>query len=211
MISWFGITAAGSFTVMAPAGAAISVWLALNRAWRLVLIWCLLFLGGMGLVVATKIAFVGWGLGIHAVDFTGFSGHAMRATSVAPVLLYLLLQKFTKTARLSGVLLGLAFGVLISYSRLEVHAHSVSEAVAGCLLGALIALGFIRILSKSSKINLNHWVIALSLVGLLSSPTIPAAPTQRWITLAALWLSGHERPYIRTTWRMAPEQLLRTP
>ncbi|MHB1678107.1 MAG: phosphatase PAP2 family protein [Sulfuriferula sp.] len=204
MISWLGITSLGSFTVMTPAAAAISVWLALNRAWSMVLWWCLLFIGGSLLVVATKIAFIGWGLGLHALDFTGFSGHVMRAAAVAPVLLYLLLQKTSSLFRKSGVALGLAFGVLIGFSRLEVNAHSVSESVSGWVLGAVVSLGFIWVLSNSPRINLNRWVVVFSISGLLATPNIAHVPTQRWITQAALYLSGHDRPYIRASWKMAP-------
>ncbi|MFC6518687.1 hypothetical protein ACFQAT_01865 [Undibacterium arcticum] len=80
------ITSVGGITVMAPAAIAITVWLVVERSWRVALWWCLLFAAGMGLVVATKIAFIGWGIGIRSLDFTGFSGHSMRATAVIPVL-----------------------------------------------------------------------------------------------------------------------------
>ena len=97
--------------------------------------WCQLFTAGMSLVVATKIAFIGWGIGIRSLDFTGFGGHSMRATVVIPVRFYLILQKAPPIARTSGVSLGTVFGVIIGISRLVVYAHSVSEAVAGCILG----------------------------------------------------------------------------
>lgn len=185
---------------MAPAGMAITAWLALNRAWKLVMWWILLFIGGMGLVVATKIAFVGWGIGIRSLNFTGFSGHAMRATAVAPVFFYMLLEKNSRPYKIAGIITGLAFGVLISYSRLVVHAHSVSEAVTGCLLGGAIALVFIGIIDQC-KLELNRWVIVMSIAVLLASPSIPPAPTQRWITVTALYLSGHSSPYTRANWR----------
>ena len=164
--------------------------------------WLFLFIGGMALVVATKIAFVGWGLGIRSLNFTGFSGHAMRATAVAPVFIYMLLHDYRRTYRYAGILSGLGFGILISYSRLVVHAHSVSEAVTGCLLGAAIALIFIRILEEF-RLHINHWVIVISLSALMFSPAIPPAPTQRWITLTALYLSGHTAPYTRANWKYA--------
>ena len=189
---------------MAPTAVAITAWLALGRAWRLALWWCALFIGGMALVVATKIAFVGWGLGIRSLDFTGFSGHSMRAAAVAPVLLYLMLQKTPRYARIMGVMLGLAFSILIAVSRLQVHAHSVSESVAGWVLGAAVSLGFIWIMSAKPKVELHPWLILLSLLGLLVTPYAEPTPTQRWITNAALNLSGHNRPYIRVTWRLAP-------
>ncbi|MEB0165436.1 phosphatase PAP2 family protein, partial [Glaciimonas sp. CA11.2] len=123
------ITRLADTTVMLPLAAACTVWLACGRAWRMAFWWCLLFALGLTLVAATKIAFIGWGIGIQALDFTGFSGHAMRTTAVMPVLFYLLLQKSSPTVRTLGVVLGIALGVLIGISRLAVQVHSVSEVV----------------------------------------------------------------------------------
>lgn len=204
MISWYSITALGSFTVMAPAAMIITAWLIMSRAWRLVLWWILFFVGGMILVVASKIVFIGWGIGIRSLDFTGFSGHVMRATSIVPIFMYMLLQKTQPNIRTMGVVLGLLFGVVIAISRLEVHAHSISEVVSGWLLGAVISLGFIRFLSLGNKIEVQPWLILFSLFALMVTPYAEPVPTQRWITYAALQLSGHDRPYIRVTWQLAP-------
>ena len=134
--------------------------------------WCRLFTAGMSLVVATKIAFIGWGIGIRSLDFTGFGGHSMRATVVIPVRFYLILQKAPPIARTSGVSLGIVFGVIIGISRLVVHAHSVSEAVAGCILGGMVSLSFIWILGPSQNFVLYRSLIALSLIALLAVPNI---------------------------------------
>jgi hypothetical protein len=39
-----------------------------------------------GLTLASKMAFIGWGLGSAAFNFTGISGHAMFASAVYPFL-----------------------------------------------------------------------------------------------------------------------------
>ncbi len=206
MISWTTITNLASFSVIAPTAAAITGWLIAGRAWRLTAWWLLLFLGAMGIVVASKIAFIGWGIGSREYDFTGFSGHAVRAMSIAPVLLYLLTQRTPAPVRLSAIVLGAGFGTLIAVSRIMVHAHSISESVSGWLLGAAVSFGFIYLLHKSPHIRAHNGVIALGLVGLLfATPYVEPTPTQRWITQAALYLSGHDRPYIRITWQLAPE------
>lgn len=204
MISWMTITNYGGINMMAPAAVAITAWLVSARAWRLAVWWLALFTTGLAVVVASKIAFFGWGMGIRSLDFTGFSGHSMRATAVVPVLFFLLLQKAPPLARATGVLLGLLFGVMVGISRLVLHAHSVSEAVAGCMLGALISFGFIRILSAEQEIAFNHSLVALSLAGLLAVPYAAPVPTQRWIIDAALRVSGHDRPFVRNGWKLAP-------
>jgi len=190
---------------MLTAAVVVTAWLIAGRAWRMVFWWCGLFGLGLLFVLATKIAFVGWGVGIRSIDFTGISGHSMRATAVMPVMLYLILQKTPRLVCTAGVLLGLLFGVLIGISRLILNAHSISEAVAGCVLGAIISLGFILITRHSPKPVLNRWLIALSLLIVFGATryTEPV-PTQRLIRGVALYLAGHERPYIRATWKMAP-------
>jgi membrane-associated phospholipid phosphatase len=153
----------------------------------------------MALVVATKIAFIGWGIGIRPLDFTGASGHAMRAMAIAPVMAYLLLQKAPSRVRLSGVLAGTAFGIVIGISRVVVHAHSVSEVVAGWLLGGLVSLSFIQLSGSLQKCLFNPTRIALGMAALLAFALFAKpAPTQRWLTEASLYLSGRDKPFVRT-------------
>jgi hypothetical protein len=197
MLSWMTITNLGGSAVMMPAAAVCAAWLVFARAWRMAFWWCLLFSAGMTLVAASKIAFIGWGIGIQSLDFTGFSGHAMRATAVMPVLFYLLLQKKGPLARTSGVALGIAFGVIIGVSRLVVHAHSVSEAVSGCVLGCMVSLGFIWSSSTSPNPVFHRWLIALSLITLIPAPMAEPVPAEQWLEAIALRLSGHDKPFGR--------------
>ena len=166
--------------------------------------WCVLFGAGLLIVLATKIAFVGWGIGIRDLDFTGISGHAMRATAVMPVMLYLMLQNARRLLLAGGVLLGLLFGVLIGISRLVVNVHSISEVVAGCLLGGIISIVFLCIAAPLTKPVVRWWYIGLSLMVVLGASRAESVPSQRWVRNVGLYLAGHERPYIRATWKMAP-------
>jgi membrane-associated phospholipid phosphatase len=201
MISWGKITYFGDTVVMMPAAAAIIIWLVIGRAWRMAFWWSILFTVGLVLVVATKIAFIGWGIGIRSLDFTGISGHSMRATAVLPVLCYLMLQKSSPGLRALGICFGLMLGLLLGISRIAVHAHSISEAAAGCLLGGMISLGFIRISGSLQKPVLHRWLIVLSMLALLPTSYAKPAPTQRWMNGVALYLSGHDRPYSRKQWK----------
>jgi membrane-associated phospholipid phosphatase len=198
MIPWVRITSFGDTVVMLPAAAIIAVWLIAGGACRMAVWWCLLFTFGLVLVAATKIAFVGWGISISGLDFTGISGHAMRATAIFPVIFYLALRKSPPLARISGVLLGGMIGVLIGMSRIVLNTHSVSEVIAGCVLGGVIGLGFIRISNRlPKKPFLNPRIIALSLLALLPTSYAEPAPTNQWINAVALYLSGHDTPYVR--------------
>lgn len=202
MISWLEITRFGDLVVTAPAAVAITVWLMMGRAWRLAIGWCVLFLGGMALVVATKIAFVGWGLGIRALDFTGISGHAMRATAVYPVLFYLALLRARPFVRMLALTAGLGVAIVIDISRVMVHAHSISEAMAGFILGALISVIFLRNAASLKAFAMKRWALATGLLGVIAAAySFQPAPTERWIEDMALAMAGHDQPFTRSNWK----------
>lgn len=204
MIDWTDITHYGDVTITSLTAAAIAAWLFVEDEKRLAFWWSVLFAGGMGIVIATKMAFIGWGIGIRALDFTGFSGHAMRSAAVLPVLLYLILQRTRFAVRTSGVVFGFACAVLIGVSRIVLHTHSISEVVAGLLLGGGIALAFIHVAHTSlSKHVFKPLRIALSVLALLPAPYVHPAPTQQWLTELTLYFSGHDHPYPRSDWKAA--------
>ncbi len=202
MINWTDITNFGDITITSLVALAIAAWLFVDDEKRLALWWTLLFAGATSIVIATKMAFIGWGIGIRAIDFTGFSGHAMRIAAVLPVLSYLILQRTPFSVRIAGVAIGLLFAVIVSASRVAVHAHSVSEVVAGWLLGSMVSLTFIRIAYASLNKHIFKPVhIAFSILALLPAPYVHPAPTQQWLTQITLYVTGHEHPYPRSAWR----------
>ncbi|MGK5023495.1 phosphatase PAP2 family protein [Janthinobacterium sp. RB2R34] len=191
-------------SVLGPAGVAIALWLLVSRQWRLVLGWSLWYGGGMLLVVLSKLAFIGWGLGSARLDFTGFSGHAMRAGAVFPVLMYVVLQRAPRSWRQAGVLFGVAYAVLVAISRVVVQAHSVSEAVSGCVLGLAMAFGFMWQARGAVNFAVSH-ALALASLALMVLITFKAEPmpTEDWLQKIALHLSGHERVFSRNDWKLA--------
>jgi membrane-associated phospholipid phosphatase len=203
MISWTTITGIGDLAIMAPAALAIMLWLVLAGENRLAFLWSALFALGMALVVATKMAFIGWGIGIRSLDFTGMSGHAMRVAAVIPVLFYLVLQKSSAAARMCAVLLGFAIAALIAISRMAVNAHSASEVVSGYLLGVVVSAGFILHASSLRHTVLTRNRMALTMIVLLVASCAGPAPTQHWLTEASLYLSGQEKPFMRTGWEFS--------
>lgn len=200
MMLWEKITFIGDTVVLMPAALVIAVWLLAARGRRMAWTWCLLLAIGLAIVAVSKIAFIGWGIGIRSLDFTGFSGHAMRATAVIPVMAYLLLQKSGPSVRHAGVALGLGLGAAVSLSRVAVGAHSMSEAVAGALLGVAVSGGFLWIARGRCAAVPHRWLMALGLAGMLGTSHADPAPTHQWISGVALYLSGHDRPYDRAMW-----------
>jgi membrane-associated phospholipid phosphatase len=197
MIPWHPITFVGDSLVTMPAAVAIVLWLATAGAWRLALSWCVLFGLGSFVVLASKIAFIGWGISLPGLDFTGVSGHAMRACAVLPVLAWLLLQNAGPGLRRTGLALAMGLAILVSVSRLVLHFHSLSEVVTGIGLGTLVAVAFVRRFQGCPSLQLQRWVVGLTILGLIPSTYAEPAPTQKWVTSVALYLSGHDRPYVR--------------
>lgn len=200
MLNWISLTRLADTVVMLPAAALCLIWLLMGMATRLALWWCVLLSGGLALVAATKIAFLGWNIGIPAWDFTGISGHAMRATAIMPVLLYLVFINASRRLRQGAVMSGMAFGVLIGVSRFMVDAHSPSEAITGCLLGAMVSTAFLVMMRAPGRPGLKiKPAQALPLLLLLLLPVFTAkpAPTERWLRWVAMTLSGHDKVYSR--------------
>jgi membrane-associated phospholipid phosphatase len=202
MIPWTTITRLGDLMIMAPAALAILLWLGMANERRLALWWAVLLGAATLLTAATKIAFIGWGAGIPALDFTGFSGHTMRATAILPVLCYLALQKAPSSVRTAGVLFGFAGAAAIGISRLVLRSHSVSEVLLGALLGTIVSIVFIGLCSELRAQVLNRTRITLSMAALFAASCAGPAPTHQWLTDATLYFTGHDKPFSRTGWRL---------
>jgi hypothetical protein len=198
---WYSITRFGGAGLTLPLAFAIAIWLALGYTWRLAAAWLGVLGAAIGVVALTKIAFLGWGVGVRELDFTGVSGHAMLSTAVYPVALFLMLMPTRSAVRLAGVALGLAAGIAVGLSRVVLDAHSPSEAVAGCVVGAFAAVLFVWWSWDARPGEMHAMPVALSLLMLVVALHDVRVPTQRWITHIALHLSGHERPFVRARWK----------
>ncbi|SAK60382.1 phosphatase PAP2 family protein [Caballeronia ptereochthonis] len=208
--AWISITSFGSVGVMGPVALIVAAWLALGYRWKYACAWLALLGAASGLVALSKIAFIGWGIGLRNLDFTGISGHALMSTAVLPVAIFVALLPARAAVRALGVAAGLLLGVWVGVSRVVLDAHSISEVVAGCALGALVALAFVRIAWRAESGRLAPTPVAASLAAVVVALHGVPVPTQHWITEIALGLSGHERPYVRASWKAklyrAPER-----
>jgi membrane-associated phospholipid phosphatase len=199
--TWISVTALGSVGVMGPVALIVAAWLALGYRWKYAGAWLALLGAASGLVASSKIAFIGWGIGVRPLDFTGFSGHALMSTAVLPVAIFVALLPARGAVRAAGVAIGLLLGVWVGVSRVVLDAHSVSEVVAGCALGAAVALAFVCIAWRAESGKLAPTPVAASLAAVVVALHGVPVPTQHWITEIALGLSGHERPYVRASWK----------
>lgn len=198
-MNWDAFTWLGDSSLLLPAALWVAVWLSVaRRTWPAALWWVLLFGVGSSLVLASKLAFMGWGIGSARFDFTGFSGHTALSASVWPVALWLLASRWGHAPRVAMACVGWALALGIGLSRLVLQAHSISEVLAGYLLGFGVSFTFLALQHGRPSPQV-HWpLVAVSLALPLTflRPGAPA-PTQHLLERVAVRLSGADRPFTR--------------
>lgn len=196
---WVAFTWLGDSGLLLPLALLITLWLAASRrTWPTALLWVLLFGAGCMAVLLSKLAFMGWGIGIASLDFTGFSGHSAMAASVWPVALWLFAARARHGTRVALVCLGWLLAGGIGVSRLVLDAHSPAEVVTGLALGFAVSASFLALQRRSGHPSMRGTLVVASLLLLvaLRDPGVPA-PTQHLLERIAVRLSGTERPFTR--------------
>ena len=201
-MNWQWVSFFGDSTVLLPSAAAVFMVLFLRRpsrqiAWQ----WGLLFGITGAIVSASKLAFMGWGIGIRELDFTGFSGHTALSTAFWPIFLWLLCTRGSVALRRTAVVMGYLLAGLVGYSRLAIHAHSPSEVIAGLLLGACGSALFLLLQRNSSRVvdAQLSWggVLSLIIIPVVLLNTGTKAPTQSLLGEIAVKLGPLEKPFTR--------------
>jgi membrane-associated phospholipid phosphatase len=208
MIWWSHLSALGGLDVTALLAVFVTAWLGAARCWRLALAWCVLFCGAMFVAAASQVVFIGWGIGIRALDFTGFSGHATRAAAVFPVALFLLAERGPSRLRRGAVAFGVLLAAGVALARVQVGAQSPSEALTGWMLGlgaAALFLARARAAQDRSPQRLLPGVLVTTilLAAVILLPRTDPTLSYQWLTAVALKLSGRDRVYLRNDWQRA--------
>lgn len=187
--------------------------LLLNRAARgLAVRWILAF-GITGFVVlATKIAFVAWGVGSAELDFTGFSGHSALSACFWPVWAWLVTVRLGKPAiGRCAVFAGYLLALAIAVSRLMLEVHSVSEVVSGVIVGTAASLWFLAGTREREPFQRPAMASALLALGMTAVMTIALhgrpAPTTHWIETSVMQMLGVTTPFTRHDLRMRLQRL----
>lgn len=201
-MNWQWVSFFGDSTVLLPSATAVFMVLFLRRpsrqiAWQ----WGLLFGITGAIVSASKLAFMGWGIGIRELDFTGFSGHTALSTAFWPIFLWLLCARGSIALRRIAMVMGYLLAGLVGYSRLAIHAHSPSEVIAGLLLGAIGSALFLLLQRNSSRVvdAQLSWggVLSLIIIPIVLLNTGAKAPTQSLLGEIAVKLGPLEKPFTR--------------
>ncbi len=195
---WHAVTRLGEIQIILPA-ALIAIWPALKKPDTRIfaLRWLSALAVAIALTTATKLAFIGWGIGSGALNFTGISGHAMMSASVYPLLLALLASNGAQPLQKVAFACGTVLALLVGVSRLQVQAHSVSEVAAALILGAAVTSFTVwhRPLPQRAT-GLVCQALVLAWV-LLSSMSAPPIRTHILVTRLSLTLAGHDKPHTR--------------
>lgn len=207
----YWITRFGEMGIVVPLAVALTLWmLATSRAVRPLMLWLVPLGLAVGLTGLSKIAFIGWGLGIAAIDFTGFSGHAMFSAAIYPVVAYTLAAQSSRQPGIhrGAVLAGYALALLIGWSRVHIQVHSVSEVVGGLALGASASGWTVWHLSRTltaPQPRPHRWAL-LALLGWLAVMPVHASPSRShdMVTQLALRLSAHDKPFRRADLHAVP-------
>ena len=215
---WPLVTGFGDGLMLFPVALLFAAWLARRAEGRpLARRWLVLLIGAIVLTSLSKLAFIGWGLGVASLDFTGISGHAMFASAVYPLLAAALAGPADRRRQFAAAAAAYGLAVLVAVSRVMLDLHSVSEAVAGVLVGGTAsALALLATRPPRSRAPLLLLPFALaSWFWLTPAQELTHSRSHGVVTDLALALSGRPTPYTRNDmlrdWRLgkhAPLQAL---
>jgi membrane-associated phospholipid phosphatase len=195
---WFFLSLFGEMQLLLPV-ALCAIWALARKepAKSLAVAWLLSLALATLLTTASKVAFIGWGVGIPEIDFTGISGHTMFAMAVYPLLLRMLASNRSPLQQKLSVAAGFALALLVGQSRLEIDVHSVSEVVAGVLVGGAVSASML-LFNQRPRATENFFMVMLfcGLFGLSLLHT-PQINPHAWVTKIALILSGASTPHTR--------------
>lgn len=195
---WQVVTRLGEAQILLPVALLAALWLWQRDSGRpLVKWWLPLLVMAVCVTTATKVAFLGFGVGLPVVNFTGVSGHAMFAAAVYPLLLGSAAAALAP--RTQRVVVAAAYGLalVIGLSRVALHAHSYSEVLAGLLLGGAASACAIA-LAHLPHTAVRWWMpMVLALWLALTPAHAPPSRTHGWVTQLSLALSGRTVPYTR--------------
>lgn len=193
-MSWDTFLHLGNLTLTLPLASAIAAGLLAAHHWRAAGYWLLFFASALATVGISKVAYLGWGTAIPALDFKAFSGHAAGATSVFPVLFYVLLQRRSRLAPAAAAV-ALLLGAGLAVALVATGEHTMAEACAGWMVGAAAAAGTIRVLREAHAprplAGLAAGLLALTATAWL----MQSAQVGYWMIKVALALSGNTHPF----------------
>lgn len=200
---WPLITRLGDSSLLLPASAFVFAWLLYRGESGKAVLWLALFGLASTLVVFSKLAFMGWGVGIPSWNFTGISGHSMMAGCVLPVLA----AQLCGSRRWGLAAAGLAglLAVLVGISRLAIGVHSPAEVYAGLALGLATSAAFLGATRLRLPAFTPAVLVLVLILGAAQAVTGVRAPTHQLLERIAAHLADRDQPFQRGEWSNRPD------
>ena len=198
-MSWRTLTYFGDSMLLIPTAVIIALVLPWkSSSQRTVWYWLLAF-GLAGLLVSlSKIMFLGFGIGSARFNFTGFSGHSAMSSTLWPVMMWLISGRWSTFWRAVTIAIGYAIPLMVGFSRLVIHAHSVSEVLAGLLLGFTLSSAFLISQRRTVLKGFSALQVGVAfLVPLLLMGHGRVATTQQFLERLSVKLAVLEKPFKR--------------
>jgi len=207
--AWWRLTAFGDSTSILPLAALLAIWLCARpesrrAGWLLV---ATVLIDG-GVVAASKVLYMAWGVHPPGLDFIGLSGHSAMAFLFWPVLGAVVAAQW-RLPRWTGIAAGGVLAACVATSRLGLGVHSPSEVLLGSLWGAMVAASYLW-LARYTAITRRRYGRLLLL--LLIPPLLLARqfsfPSNRILAYTAEQLAGHGAIYTRPALQRDPTALV---
>ena len=193
---WAGLSLLGSSKLLLPAMVFLVI-LTGRRYWREGVTWLYSVALMDAVILASKVAFFGWGYGLRSIDFTGFSGHVAMAAAFYPVIFVALARRHFPDATGVFAVAGLLIAGVVAISRVQLAAHSVSEVIGGALFGAGTSAWVLRQWRGSAPVGAFIAVLAFALAWGADRILLPNLRTEPLVIRLALLLSHRDTPYHR--------------
>ena len=185
----------GDLELALPLAAALATWLLAAGAWRTALRWSLSFGTAVLMVGSSKIAFLGWGTGMAALEFKAISGHATVVAALYPMVGWVLLVRQGPVAARVALAGGMTLAAMIAALLVIDNEHSSAEAVSGWLLGAAVSLAGVAWsgdLRTARPLTGVWWSLPVFTIG---AWLMQFASVGDWMVRLALALSGNSHPH----------------
>lgn len=148
------------------------------------------------IVLASKLAFLGWGIGVGILNFTGFSGHAAMSVAVWPMTAFIAAS--THRSGKCAAMLGFGLATAIAYSRIPLNAHSWSEVISGGLLGGVGSAWVLGTISPATRRLHVGWAALALAIGCSVPIAFPQVRTHHLVVKMATALSGAAKAFDRS-------------
>lgn len=195
---WQLITQLGSSSLLLPVLVVSVLTLLFARQKKAVCLWLAALTFAVTFTLATKLLFLGWGIGIASLDFTGVSGHTLLSTSILPVLFFTIGGVVRPKFKSIGLWFGLLLAAGVGVSRVVLGMHSISEVIAGWLLGLIVCSVAIYAINNHRQSLAYIQLIVLSLLLIFGATAPNYIPAHDMSIKLALYLSGHDKPFTRS-------------